>query len=127
VLALDKNNTQARDGVAQCRRAYYDQAVAAQSAGDPESAKRLFKKLHENGGPLNDSAKRVEMMGTAQQERDRQLAKIAYDEGREAYRQGQLTKARSLFQEARYLNPDDKAVQRALERVEEELRRKGTP
>jgi hypothetical protein len=32
-----------------------------------------------------------------------------------------------LFQEARNLNPNDKAVQRALERVEEELRRKGTP
>jgi tetratricopeptide (TPR) repeat protein len=50
-LALDKDNAEARDGVAQCRRAYYDQAVAAQSAGDAESAKRLFKKLHDERRP----------------------------------------------------------------------------
>lgn len=53
----------------------------------------------------------------------RERAAVAYEEGREAYKQGDLNRARTLFQEALQGAPDNKSIRRALERVEEEMRR----
>ena len=126
-LALDKDNAEAREGLAHSRRAIYNEAVAAQSTGDADSARRLFLTLHDAGGPLDDSSKRLETLDATQRERARQRSAAAYQEGRESYKQGDLTNARTLFQEALKGQPNDKAIQRALERVEEELNRKGAP
>lgn len=127
VLALDRSHTEALNGIGKCRKSIYEEALAAQKTGDEDRARQLFIKLHAAGGPLEDSERRLKGINDATKEKARKRSATAYQEGREAYRQGELTKAQTLFQEALKGQPNDKAIQRALERVEEELHRRGTP
>jgi tetratricopeptide (TPR) repeat protein len=127
VLALDRHYTEAKNGIVTCRKSIYEEAITAQKSGDTERARHLFLKLHAAGGPLEDSERRLNGINNATKEKARKRSAAAYQEGREAYRQGELVKAQTLFQEALKGQPNDKAIQRALERVEEELDRRRTP
>lgn len=127
VLSLEKNNSTALAGISQYRKMIYGEALSAQEAGEMDRARQLFQKLHAIGGPLEDSAQRLKSMEESQKEKKRQRSAQAYQEGKDAYRKGKLKEAQSLFREALAGQPQDKSIQRALERVEEELRHRGTP
>lgn len=105
----------------------YDAARNAEEAGRNQQALDLYRLLADEDPPLRDSAQRLarllEKLGAERRSRGKSL----YEEGLSLYRAGDRTGARTLFEQALVLDPDNKAVQRALERLRQETPSRTTP
>ena len=101
------------DGMARA----YAAARQAEDEGRFDRAVALYQALSEFPSPYQDSdQRRAHLKEMLNAERARRGQSI-YEEGLRAYRQGNMEKARSLFEQAHELAPQDKAIQRAWERM----------
>lgn len=100
-----------------CMALVYDVARKAEDGGQIDLAVTLYQSLSENPGPYQDSAQRsAQLLERAAAERGVRGQSI-YEEGLRAYREGNLEKARALFEQARELAPHNRGIQKALERL----------
>lgn len=122
-LALDGNNAEAKEGVQRSRTMLYEMAEKAETAGDLEKARALFNASQDGLESYRNSARRLSTLDRHLKERGAAKGREKYDEGSRAFGMGDWERAKTLFEEALILLPDDQTIRRAWERVNEELAR----
>ncbi len=125
-LEVDNKTVQAE--IVRCREAIYQDAIQLEQAWRWEEAKSKFRAAQEGLDTYRDSAEHLKMLSekearsrAAEAEVHRAEGVKKYEEGRTVYREGNVAKAKTLFEEAVRLDPDNKTYRRALERARQEM------
>ncbi|MBK8575680.1 MAG: PorV/PorQ family protein [Elusimicrobia bacterium] len=105
----------------------YDAARKAEEAGRNQQALDLYRLLAEEDPPVRDSAQRLARLLEKLSTERRSQGKTLYEEGLTLYRSGDRAGARKLFEQALVLDPENRAIQRALERLRQETPLRTTP
>lgn len=102
---------------AECLARAYAAAEKAEESGQTDRAVFLYRILAEGTPPYKDSAQRRDRLLEKVAAERRRQGQALYEEGLRAYKEGNMEKARALFEKAIELAPNDRAVQKALERL----------
>ncbi|MBK8576161.1 MAG: hypothetical protein IPN90_10980 [Elusimicrobia bacterium] len=124
---LAPNSAEAKAGVALCRETLYTAADQARRDDRLEEALRLYQASRAGGVDYKDAAARTKAIEHAVRARNEERANRLFDQAVRAYDSKDFPKAQGLFEQAGRLAPEDKKIQRALERVRKEIGTKAPP
>lgn len=125
VLALDRKNAEALAGVERSRLTLYELAQKAEASGNDGKAISFYTASQEGRTSYKDSAARLVELDQKMIQKRTAEGREKYLEGTRAFAAGDWARARGLFEEAIEISPKDQTIQRALDRVKEELARQG--
>lgn len=117
LLTLDPSHVRAKTGVEECLKGIYQEARGAEKDGDLTNALAMYYSIQRETPSYRDVSKRIDAINAGQRDRNAKEGLEKYTEGVRAYQAGDRDRARALFEEAHRLLPDDKTIQRALERM----------